>query len=111
MTATLLPETSTVAVEELEQFLEVGEPWPAEICKQLGQLRPATLRDILRATKMRTCLRRPFVDAANLDPAAEADLNVLLRGQFHRKRAKPATTIGYLIMLLKWQFHHVVQNA
>src|SRR5262245_24650864 len=111
MTATLLPETNTVAVEELERFLDAGEPWPADVCKQLGQLRSATLRDILRATKVRTCLRRPFVDAANLDPAAEADLNVLLRGQFRRKRAKPATPISYLIMVLRWQFHHVIQNA
>jgi len=111
MKTTMSPETNLVAIEELEQLLDAGEPWPVEICDRLGQLPSGVLRDTLRLLKIRTRVRRPFLEAANLDPAAETDLHVLLRQQLRRNGAKPATTITYVNMLLKWQFHFVTQNA
>jgi len=110
MTTALLSET-TVANEELAQLLDTGEPWPAETCDRLGQLWPAVLRDLFHALKLRTVLRRPFAEAVNLDPATELDLNKHLRQRFCRYRSRPQEMVSRLTMLLKWQFHHVVQNA
>ncbi len=104
---TQLSSEPTVAVEELQAFLDAGEPWPAEICARLSQCPPARQRAILHALRVRTLLRAPFAQAANLHPHA-ADLNDLLH---QPARQNLATKIRELIILLQWQFQYLIHQA